>query len=322
MDNRDRIELRHLRYFCAIARAGSFSRAAEELGIQQPPLSQQLRQLEEWLGFALFERHRKGVRLTHGGSTFLKEAQSLLAATHEAVSRSRRSADGRAGVMRLGGTSSAMAHSLFPAILRSYREAFPDVDVRISEGNAATLTERVHAGKLEAAFIRRPVLELSGLNYQSMDVEPMLLVVPHDHALGRAGPRARSVGIDDMAGERFILVRRPGAMGMYGDLIEAFRKAGREPQIVAEVDSMLTNMALVSAGVGVSVVPGSMVGIHADRVAFRTINPALKLVAPFNLVSRLGNDDAVLARFTEVAVRQSRAARKPRHQPKIKASRS
>lgn len=308
MGKKDVIELRHLRYFCAIAHAGSFSRAAEALGVQQPPLSQQIRQLEEALGFALFERHRKGVTLTHGGATFLREAETVLLAAREAVTRSRRSADGRVGELRLGVTSSAMAHQLFPEVLRKYRVAYPDVDVRIFEGNAASVTERVHAGTLEAALIRRPVLELSGLQYLTLDVEPMVLLLPQDHELAR-GPQHRPVGLEALADQRMILVRRPGAMGMYGDLIEAFRRAGIKPMVVAEVEQMLTNIALVAAGVGLSVVPASMTGIHESRVVYRKLDPRLGLEAPLNLVSQARSDNAVLKRFIELVTAVGKPAR-------------
>ncbi len=309
-----------MRYFCAVAQQGSFSRAAATLGIQQPPLSQQIRQLEQTLGFALFERHRKGARLTHGGATFLKEAEGVLAAAREAVSRSRRSADGLAGTLRLGVTSSAMAHHLFPQLLRTYRAAYPDVDVRVNEGNAAIVSERVHAGALEAALIRRPVLELSGMRYQTLDVEPMLLVMQHDHPLAARIAPDKPVGMRELAGERFILVRRPGAMGMYGDLIEAFRKAKVEPIIVAEVEQMLTNIALVAAGLGVSVVPASMVGIHEGLVVYRRLNPGLGLTAPLSLVSQAANQNAVLLRFLELAAASNPGTK--RVPPGVKASRS
>ncbi len=297
------MELRHLRYFVAVAGAGNFTRAAAALGIQQPPLSQQVRDLERELGFALFRRLPRGVELTAGGAVFRAEAAAVLEAAAHAVRRARQASEGSEGSLSIGYTSSALTHRLVPRILRRFREAHPAVALEIREGNAGRLSESVAAERLDAAFIRRPVSQRSGLAYRELADEKLLIALPRDHAiakraLARATPR---VWLRELAGEPFILVRRPGAPGMYGDLVAACHRAGFAPRVVAEVEQMLTNIALVAAGMGVSAVPASMRSIHAERVAYVEARDAPALRAPLTLMYRLGNPSPTLERFTAFA---------------------
>jgi len=306
------VELRHLRYFVAVARAGSFTAAARELGIQQPPLSQQVRDLEREVGYPLFARQPRGVALTAGGAVFLEEAESILARVEGAVRRAGQAAQGTAGSLAIGFTSSAMAHRLAPHLIAVYRRAHPGVDVTVGEGNAAALSESVAAGTLDAAFIRRPVTERSGLAYLVLADEPMLAALPMDHPLSQKARRAgrSSIRLRDLAGDPFILVRRPGAPGMYGDLIEACHAKGFAPRVVAEVNQMLTNVTMVAAGFGVSVVPASMRDFHRHSVFYATMSDAPQLTAPVTLVSSIGRANPTLERFVAFArsATRSRAA--------------
>jgi DNA-binding transcriptional LysR family regulator len=301
-----RMDLRHLRYFVAIAEQGSFSAAATVLGIQQPPLSQQIRDLEDALGFALFMRHRKGVTLTAGGAVLLAHARRLLSATESAITEARMSAEGKAGLITIGFTSSAVAHATTPRLIREFREGHPKVEVRFREANAARVTEMVERGDIDLGFLRRPVLDIAGMRYDAIGNEPMLLVLPHDHRLALSQPPAiagsgSKVKVSALRTERFILVRRPGAMGMYSAFIEACRKEGFEPNVVAEVEQMLTNIALVAAGLGISVVPASMYGFHAESVQFRAMAGGPLLDAPLNLLSRQDAVNPALTRFLALA---------------------
>ena len=298
------MELRHLRYFLAVAECRNFTRAAVVLGIRQPPLSQQVRDLERELGYPLFRRLPRGVELTEGGIVFRDEAKAILAAVVRGVKRAAQAAQGTAGSLSLGFTSSAVMHRLAPALIRRYREAHPGVDLEIQGDNAAMLTEAVAAGRLDIAFIRRPVSDQSSLAYHTVANEKLLVALPVHHRLaGQARKRGRSgVRLRDLANESFILVRRPGAPGMYGDLIGACHQAGFAPKVVAEVDQMLTNITLVAAGVGVSVVPASMRDIHPESVFYAEATDAPQLMAPLNLVSRMGEENPTVVRFLEFAL--------------------
>ena len=300
------MELRHLRYFVAVARAGNFTRAAAALGIQQPPLSQQIRDLERELGFELFRRLPRGVALTPGGAAFRDEAVAILANAEHAVRRGRQAASGAEGSLSLGFTSSAMSHRLAPELIRRFRLAHPAVEVVIEEGNAERLSERVASGQLDLGFIRRPVSERSGLEYRAVLEEPMLIALPRRHALAAGALKRRPphVRLAELAAEPFIFVRRPGAPGMYGDLVRACHRAGFAPNVVAEVGQMLTAITLVAAGVGVSAVPASMRDIHRVGVAYVEARGA-GLRAPLNLMSRIGHGNPVVERFLEFALKMT-----------------
>ena len=301
------MELRHLRYFVAVAKAGNFTRAAATLGMQQPPLSQQIRDLERELGFPLFKRLPRGVELTPGGVAFRDEAAALLEGADHAVRRAKQAASGATGSLSVGFTSSAMTHPLAPELIRRFRDANPAVEMVIQEGNAETLSERVAAGKLDVGFIRKPVSERSGLEYHAVIEEPMLIALPRHHrlakvALARAKPHVR---LAELAGEPFILVRRPGAPGMYGDLVRACHKAGFAPNVVAEVGQMLTNVTLVAAGVGISAVPASMREIHKEGVVYVEARGGPRLTAPLNLMCRIGHGNPVVERFVGFALKMA-----------------
>ncbi|MBB5609023.1 MULTISPECIES: LysR family transcriptional regulator [unclassified Janthinobacterium] len=301
------MELRHLRYFVTVAEEGNFTRAALRLHMQQPPLSQQIRALEEELGFALFLRHPKGVDLSPAGKVYLQEARAILDKVKRAGLRAALTASGMEGLVSVGFTSSAVAHPLIPQLLHTHREQRPQVDIRFSEGNAATLTTAVANGRIDLAFLRMPVERPPGLVFHRLLDETMLLVLPAWHVL-----LAPAAGQEQMPGirlsalrdEKFILVRKPGAPGMYAALIDACLAAGYTPRIAAEVDNMLTNISLVAAGVGISVAPASMVGFHAHAVRYcRIADSAAGLHAPLTLVVREDNMMPVVAHFIDEAKR-------------------
>ena len=301
------MELRHLRYFTVVAEEGHFTRAAERLGMQQPPLSQQIRALEQELGFELFRRHPKGAALTAGGEVFLQEARAILQGVDRAVERAARANDGVDGRLAVGFTSSAAAHPLIPRLMRAYREAWPQVELEFREGNAAELTEAIEQDKLDAAFLRRPVGQPPGIVFRSLLEEQLLLVLPVGHPALK-GRRAKiggrpAVPLAALRDERFILVRRSGAPGMYADLVEACVQAGFVPHVAIEVERMLTNISLVAAGAGVSAVPASMQGFHAESVVYCAIADAPpRLSAPLTLAWREDSLRPTLRHFAALAL--------------------
>ncbi|MFG3694826.1 LysR family transcriptional regulator [Stutzerimonas stutzeri] len=294
------MELRHLRYFVMVAEERHFTRAAARLNMQQPPLSQQIRALEDELGFELFKRHPKGVDLTTGGAVFLEEAKAILARVKDGARRAARVAGGVEGTLSIGFTSSAAAHPLIPRIIRAYREQYPAVAITLDEGNAGRLTERASAGQLEVGIVRAPVSRPAGIEFHRLLVEELLLVLPIGHPVLTDHPDA--VDLLAIRDESFILVRRPGAPGMYANLLHACQAAGFEPRVAFEVERMLTNVSLVAAGEGISVVPASMRDIHRESVVYRRVVGARpRLVAPLTLVCREFNQSPALQNFIALA---------------------
>jgi DNA-binding transcriptional LysR family regulator len=291
------MDLRALRYFAAVADTGHMTRAAERLGIQQPPLSQQIKTLERTLGLQLFKRHPRGVTLTESGRLFLAEARRLLDDAEAMRARMKRVADGQAGVLRVGFTSSAAAHRFVPDALRAFRQLYPAVELQLREANAADLTEALVAGRLHAALLRRPVAQPAELRFDHLLREPMVAALPIERfELLPAGNRKR-LPLKRLCDDSLILVRRPGAPGMYADLLALCHAQGLEPRIAAEVDRMMTNLNLVAAGVGASVVPASMAGVHAHAVAYLPLAGCDSLDAPLTLAWREGEDSLPARHF-------------------------
>ncbi|RJF92433.1 LysR family transcriptional regulator [Noviherbaspirillum saxi] len=303
------MELRHLRYFVVVAEEGHFTRAAQRLSMQQPPLSQQIRALEQELGFDLFRRHPKGAELTAGGVVFLQEAKAILDGVEQGAARAARAASGSAGNISVGFTSSAAAHPIIPQIMRSYRAAWPGVTLEFREGNAAELTDALSAATLDIAFLRLPVSQPPGIHFKRLLEEEMLLVLPVGHPLLRkhTGRSMPTISLKSLKDEQFILVRRRGAPGMYSNLIDACVRAGFTPNITVEVERMLTNISLVAAGAGISAVPASMKGFHEDAVVYCHIQEAgPDLNAPLTMACRDGETKATVRHFMDEAARFSR----------------
>lgn len=294
------MDIRHLRYFLAVAEAGSMTRAAEALGMQQPPLSQQIMALEQELGVPLLRRHPKGVELTPAGQVLRKEAQRLVAGMAALQERMARFAQGLDGVLDVAFTSSAAAHAFTPRLLRECRQRFPGIELRLSEHNAEDILDGMVAGRLHAGLLRVPVSHPPGIQMLTLLTEPAVLALPVGHPLVPDG-RPRALPMTALRDEGFILVRRPGAPGLYANWLRLCEQAGFRPRIVAEVDRMMTNLNLVAAGAGVSVVPASMSGAHPDSIVYCPITDGQALSAPLTLAWRSSDADGPLARLIDLS---------------------
>lgn len=298
------MELRHLRYFVAVAGAGHITRAAEVLGIQQPPLSQQIRALEAELGLVLFNRHPKGVDLTDAGRQLQSEATRLLADFEAMTARMSAFARGERGRIAVGFTSSAAAHAFTPESLRMCRRHHPEITLEVSEDNAAGLTDAVAGARLHCGFLRVPVSRPSGLAFEELLVEESVLAIPVDHRL--ASGRSKALDLKELHGERLVLVRRPGAPGLYANLLAECARRQIEVEVAAEVERMMTNLNLVAAGAGLSLVPASMRGAHPHAIVYRSLADARGLGAPLTLVYR--RDDCAGPTETFIALSREIAA--------------
>ncbi len=292
------MELRHLRYFLAMAEERQFTRAAARLHMQQPPLSQQIQELEQELGFALFLRQPRGVELTAPGEAFAEHARAAMRVLEQGVTHARRVSLGQVGRVRIALTSSAPFHPLAPATIRQFRETYPDISIELSEINAAEIIEMMSDGRVDVAILRKPIETPAELRFELLAQERMVLVVP----LGHAAIRKRAVSLDTLAGEPFIFVRRPGAPGMYADFIRACEAQGFTPRVVDEVPRMVTAINLVAAGGGVTLVPASMQRYRQESVRYCHIADDAAFRAPLHLVTRPGAQTPAAARFREMVV--------------------
>ena len=294
------MDIRQLRYFLAVAQAGHMTQAAAQLGMAQPPLSQQIKALEVGLGMQLFKRHAKGVALTEAGHALLADAMRLVHDFDALQSRMQLLANGKTGRLTIAFTSSAAAHEFTPFALRECRARHPALVLEIGENNAAEITEAVADGRLHCGLLRVPVAHPPGLAFDTLQHEPAMVALPIDHPLALRQRRGKPlpIQISDLQGEPMILVRRPGAPGLYANLLALCAEQGVRPRVVAEVARMLTNLNLVAAGTGISVVPSSMLGVHRHAIAYRTLADEGRLKVPLTLVYRAADNVGPTATFT------------------------
>ena len=296
------MELRHLRYFVAVAEEKHMTRAAERLGIQQPPLSMQIRALERELDVQLFRRQPRGMELTEAGAAFLDRAQAILDQVDRAVATTRRTARGEEGRVVVGFTSSAPFHPFVPRVLRAFRDVAPLVSLVLEESGSSELVQGVHNEDIDAAFIRSPVADVVGLTVHTILEEKMLVALPTGHMFARRSTfsRAMLLPLKDLAKETFVLYKRPGGPGLYDTIIAACRSAGFSPRVGQEAPRIISTLNLVAAGIGVSIVPASLQRLQMDGIVYRKLEDMPQLTAPLILASRNGENAAAVQRFLDL----------------------
>ena len=297
------MELRHLRYFLAVAEERHITRAAARLGLKQPPLSQQIHALEKELGIKLFTRLPRGVALTPAGQGFLEDARALLSGVERAASRARASAMGQPDRISIGLTTSAALHPGVTRALRAYADTHTAVSLDLHANSAAGLTEALLREEVQVAIIRAVVARPADLVFEKLAQENMLIALPAEHHLvkRRASGAHAPISLRALARERFILVRRHAAPGMYGNVLEACHRAGFTPLVVAEVEQMLIGINLVAAGVGISLVPASIREIRQRGIVYCPVLDAPSLVAPLTLIYRRGQAQSIVTDFIKLS---------------------
>jgi DNA-binding transcriptional LysR family regulator len=307
------MELRHIRYFIAVAEEGHVTRAAERLGMQQPPLSQQIRALERELDVQLFRRKPRGVELTDAGRALLGDARAIMAQVEHAFASTRRPARGEQGRITIGFTSSAPFHPFVPRVIRSFREAFPLIALTLEESGTTELIQDLREERVDAAFIRTPVADPVGLRVDTLLEEAMLVALPSQHVLARSrrGDDA-AVALKRLAGETFIVYRRHSGPGLYDAIIAACHAAGFSPLIGQEAPRIVSTLNLVAAGLGLSIVPASLQRMHMDGVSYRRLTGTAQPRAPLLLASRRGDTSPIVRQFLALVRQTAKAFRMDR----------
>lgn len=263
------MELRHLRYFVAVAEERHFGRAAERLRMAQPPLSQQIQAFEAELGTRLFERNRRKVELTAAGTALLAEARDILARAAELPRLAQAAAAGEAGRLDIAFTGSVPFTDVMPRILRAFRHRYPEVRVSLREMSTGSQIESMTEGKLDIGFARPADSNLPhGVTARRILREPLVLALPADHPL--AGNSSLSMA--QVTGEGLVMNPRHIGSGLYDKISQLCAQAGFTPRIAVEAHQMSTMIRLVGAGLGLAVVPQAMCRIGFDGVAFAAID--------------------------------------------------
>jgi len=286
------MELRHLRYFLAVAEELNFRRAAEKLGIAQPPLSSQIHDLESEIGVQLFRRVPKGAELTEAGNAFLSAIPAVFDKLDQALKLAQRGGRGEVGHLRVGYTGSASFNHIVPRSLRAFLRAYPAVELTLEELNSPQLLDQLNRQRLDAAFIRPGKEPPPGFNVTLLNEEPMMAAVPSGHKLADR----YAVDLADLKGESFIMYSRV-VPALYEEVMEGCRRAGFEPEVAQTAPQIITSIVnLVAVGLGVSLVPPEIAGTNVPGVVFLPINgnpPVVRLA----LATRLDDRSVITRNF-------------------------
>lgn len=267
------MEIRHLRYFLAVAEELHFGRAARRLRIAQPPLSRQIRDLEDEMAVQLFRRDRRGVALTPAGTSFLGDVRGILGSLDRAVDQAQRADRGEVGSIMVGYVSS-VAYSGLPEVLRAFRLRYPEVSIGLHEMPPAAQVKALRDGEIDVGFVRAP-MEESSLDSEVVRREPLVAALPAAHPLAAS----KRIDLASLAGEPFILFPRWRGPGFFDYIVGLCRAAGFSPRIAYEA-AQLDILSLVAGGMGVSIVPSSIRAVRRAGIAFRPIvgNPSADLL--------------------------------------------
>ena len=291
-------DLRQWRYFVTVADERHFGRAAERLSMTQPPLSQAIRALEEALGVALFVRTKRSVALTAVGAALVPDVRRLLASADALPPLARRLARGEAGSLSLAFVSTA-DYGLLPSLLRAFGARYPQVRLQLAEATSDVQIDELVAGRIDAGLVIPPVppRHAAGLSYLPVVREPLVVAMPA--AAAPDGPEDEPVHLADLAALPLVIFPRRLAPGFYDIITGCYGAAGETPHIGQEAIQMQTIVSLVSAGMGVALVPQSLRNLRRTGVVYRPLAGDAPVVET-GLVWRTGDVSPVLAGFIDV----------------------
>ena len=294
------LELRQLRYFVAVAEELHFGRAATRLHMTQPPLSQTIQALEASLGTPLFARTNRSVALTPAGHALLPEARRLLQQAEGLPALAQRAAAGETGRLALAFVSTA-DYSVLPSLLRRFREAYPQVAIELREATSDLQQEDLLEGRIDAGLLIPPLSDKTAeaLHYQAVLNEPLVAALPQGLRTNRGALR-----LDRLRDQPLIIFPRHIAPGLHDAILACFHEAGVTPRIAQEAIQMQTIVGLVSAGMGIALVPQSVSNLRRPGVEYRALAGKPPLVET-GLAWRRDNTQPVLHAFLDLLRKNS-----------------
>ena len=258
------MELRHLRYFVAVAETLHFTRAAEMLGISQPPLSQQIQRLEHEIGTPLLRRLTRGVELTEAGQAFLPDALAIVQMAEHALEKVRGVARGMSGQLSLGFASSLAFGAPVFELIRRFKARYPAMELITREENMALLMQDLREGLLDAAFIRLPCESSKAFNLRVIATERMMVALPASHALSQKP----AVALPELAKETLIMFPREVAPSLYELIVSTCLRAGFSARRFQQAPQIASSLGMVGAGCGIALVPASMCCVSNPLLRF------------------------------------------------------
>jgi DNA-binding transcriptional LysR family regulator len=309
------MELRHLRYFSTVAAELHFGRAAEKLHISQPPLSKQIQDLEAELGFELFTRTKRSVVLTPAGQAFLVEVTQIFQQLNKAIDIGRKTSRGELGQISIGFVGSA-TYNILPVMLQQFRDRYPQVQIELHELTTDRQLIWLREGRIDIGLIRPSIIvggtypvENQDFGSQVIFQESLVVVLPISHYLATSD----TIALSALAAEPFILFPRQLAPGLYDPIITICQADGFSPNIVQECIQMQTIVSLVSANMGVSILPASIQEAQRHGVVYKPIqvstkfldrnnNQSIDLLAKIAIIWRLNDNSPTMNRLLEIVL--------------------
>ena len=256
------VEIRHLRYFLAIAEELNFTRAAEKLGIAQPPLSQQIKQLEQELGVQLIERDTRPVRLTEAGKFFREQAQAIVSRLDELVTKTQKMGRGETGTLAIAFVSSA-TFEVLPVVLREFQKRYPNVQLDLFEMNTTEQKVALLERRINLGFVR-PDLADEIIETEKIIEEPIVLAVPAGHKY----TEQKSISLAKLSADPLICFRRLPEPSFGSFIVSVCREHGFEPNVVQQAGELQTALSLVAGGMGLALLPNSIRKIEREGVVY------------------------------------------------------
>ncbi|ESK40910.1 hypothetical protein P256_00338 [Acinetobacter nectaris CIP 110549] len=268
------MDLRHIKYFIAVAEEQSFSKAAQRLHMSQPPLSMQIKQLEEEIGTELFYRTSQGVSLTPSGKVFLKSVLPIQNQIHHAIRQTQSTANGDIGELRLGFTGTAILNPLIPKAIKAFQKEYPAVNLILTEANSLLLIEAILHNELDIAVIRPPKTHFNGISIQHLIEERLVAVLPQNYLLSDG----KLNSLEALKNERFIVSPYEVSAGLFEATVHACQQSGFEPKFGPSAPQIVSILSLVAANIGVSLVPESTQQLNIKGIQYQTLDPKISKI--------------------------------------------
>ncbi|MCU0532388.1 MAG: LysR family transcriptional regulator [Hydrococcus sp. Prado102] len=288
------IELRHLHYFIAVAQELNFGRAAKRLHMAQPPLTRQIRHLEEELGVKLFHRTTRRMVLTEAGRVYLAEAHRVLAAMEEGIVLAKLASRGEVGRLTIAFEGSS-AYDIVPLSVKAFSDRFPKVNLLVREMTTGEQVQALHNDLIGIGFVVPPLVDARNLMVTSILREPLVVALPQSHRLFNQ----HEVSMEDLKDETFVICPRQHKCGLYDRVISACHRAGFSPCLTQETSEVQSILGFVAAELGVALLPASVRHLHRVGVVYRALQPSTAEIE-LALAWRQENPSSMLPAFIEI----------------------
>lgn len=290
---KEKIELRHLRYFVAVAEELSFGRAAQRLKITQPSLSRQIQKLERELAVKLFERLPSQIQLTQAGTIFLTEAQQILVKVQQGIQVAQKASRGEIGQLKIGFQGSAV-YDLIPNSIRAFRSCFPDIEVIIQPMASYEQISAIENNQLDLGFVVPPITH-PDLIIETIFEEPIMIALSENHVLASE----TAITIDILGNEPLILASRDNDCDLFKKIFNLYYQAGLRPNVIYAAREMQVMLGFVAAGMGISFLPAYMQNFQRPGVVYRDLKPVPPMVG-LAIARQQTNHQPILQAFLEI----------------------